>query len=351
MAQLILNKDTAMSLRLLFAPLLALALAVASPLAAATPPLKKLTLAGPAAGVSNGLIHLVASNGLADLAENVEFVLWSNPDQLRALTLAGNADFIALPSNVAANLYNRGVPLQLLNVSQWGVLWMISRDANKKTLADFKGEEIAIPFRADMPDIVFTHLAEKQGINPKKDFKLNYTATPLDAMQMLVMRRIDHALLAEPAVSMALRKTRSFPVSVIAPELHRSVDLQQEWGRLMGTEARIPQAGIAVLGELRNNPQLVQRFAEAYAEANQWCYQNTDACGKEVAGFIKLLQADAISDGLKVQNAHFSSALEAREELEGFLRILLEKQPASVGGKLPDEGFYFSFSANRDEES
>lgn len=67
MAQLILNKDTAMSLRLLFAPLLALALAVASPLAAATPPLKKLTLAGPAAGVSNGLIHLVASNGLAEI--------------------------------------------------------------------------------------------------------------------------------------------------------------------------------------------------------------------------------------------------------------------------------------------
>lgn len=312
------------------------------PLLADGLPVKKLTLTGPAAGVSNALIHLVASGGLADVAEEVEFVLWNNPDQLRALTLAGNADFIALPSNVAANLYNRGVPLQLLNISQWGVLWMISRDAGKKTLADFKGEEIAIPFRADMPDIVFTHLAQKQGIDPKKDFKLNYSASPMDAMQLLIMRRVDHALLAEPALSMALRKTKSFPISIIAPELHRSVDLQQEWGRLMGTEARIPQAGIAVLGDNRNNPELVRRFAKVYQEANHWCQANAEACGKEVAAHIKLLEADAVADSIRVQNTHFATAVEARPELEAFYQILLEKQPASVGGKLPDDGFYFS---------
>ncbi len=212
-------------------------------------PIKKLVIAGPPAGVSNGLIHMLASDGFADIAEKVEFILWTNPDQLRALALNGKVDFIALPTNVAANLYNRGAPLALLNVSQWGVLWMISRDPTMKTLADFKGKEIAIPFRADMPDIVFTHLAERQGLTPSKDFKLNYTATPMDAMQLLIMRRVDHALLAEPAVSMALRKTKSFPLSLIAPELHRSVDLQQEWSRVMGSEARIPQAGIAVLGE------------------------------------------------------------------------------------------------------
>lgn len=310
-------------------------------------PLRKLTLAGPAAGVSNGLIHLVESGSLSDLADEVEFVLWSNPDQLRALTLAGNADFLAVPTNVAANLYNRGVPLQLLNVSQWGVLWMISRDDSKRTLADFKGEEIAIPFRADMPDIVFSHLAEKQGINPKKDFRLNYSATPMDAMQLLVMRRVDHALLSEPAVSMALRKTKSFPISIIAPELHRSVDLQQEWGRLMGTEARIPQAGIAVLGDIRNHPELVQRFAEAYQQANQWCLEHTEACGKEVARHIKLLQADAVGDAMQAQNRHFADAAQAREELEDFYRILLEKQPASVGGKLPDDDFYFTGNAEQ----
>lgn len=305
-------------------------------------PVNKLTLAGPPAGVSNALIHLVANDGLAHIAETVEFVLWSNPDQLRALTLSGQADFLAAPTNVAANLYNRGVPLKLVNVSQWGVLWMISRNPELKTLADFKGEEIAIPFRADMPDIIFTHLAEKQGINPKKDFKLNYSATPMDAMQLLIMRRVDHALLAEPAVSMALRKTRSFPLSIVAPELHRSVDLQQEWGRLMHSEARIPQAGIAALGAAANNPELITAFEAAYAAANRWCADNPEPCANEVAAQIKLLMPEAVADSLRAQNTHYATAEQARAELEEFYQILLDKQPAAVGGKLPDADFYFS---------
>lgn len=304
-------------------------------------PVKKLILAGPPAGVSNALIHLIKNDQLKHIAEEVEFVLWTNPDQLRALTLSGKADFLAVPTNVAANLYNRGVPLKLINISQWGALWIVSRNSNLKTLADFKGEEIAIPFRADMPDIVFTHLAVKQGIDPKRDFKLNYSATPMDAMQLLIMRRVDHALLAEPAVSMALRKTQSFPISIIAPELHRSVDLQQEWGRVMGGEMRIPQAGIAVLGETANNLKLVKAFETAYAQANQWCYANHQACGEEVAQQIKLLLPEAVSDALQVQNSHYATAQQARSELEEFYQILLDHQPASMGGKLPDDGFYF----------
>ncbi len=303
-------------------------------------PVKKLVLAGPPAGVSNGLIHLLANDGLAELADEVEFILWSNPDQLRALALNGKVDFIAMPTNVAANLYNRGAPLKLLNISQWGALWMISRDPNMKTLADFKGQEIAIPFRADMPDIVFTHLAERQGLTPNKDFKLNYTATPMDAMQLLIMRRIDHALLSEPAVSMALRKTKSFPVSLIAPELHRSVNLQQEWSRVVGTEARIPQAGIAVMGNKANNPQLVARFEQTYAQATHWCQENQQKCAEEVAAKIPMLSAEAVADALAAQANYYATAFDAKQELEAFLEILLAKQPASVGGKLPNADFY-----------
>lgn len=303
-------------------------------------PVKKLVIAGPPAGVSNGLIHLLATDGLKAIAEQVEFIVWTNPDQLRALALNGKVDFMAMPTNVAANLYNRGAPLALLNVSQWGVLWMISRDANKQTLADFKGLEIAIPFRADMPDIVFSHLAEQQGLSANKDFKLHYTATPMDAMQLLIMRRVDHALLSEPAVSMALRKTKSFPIALIAPELHRSVDLQQEWGRVMGTAARIPQAGIVVLGEKRQNTALVAGFEAAYAQATLWCQEHPQPCAEEVAAQIPMPSSEAVSDALAAQNNHYASAFAAQQEIEAFLQILLDKQPASVGGKLPDTNFY-----------
>jgi NitT/TauT family transport system substrate-binding protein len=319
---------------------LAAVLLLSSGLAVAKLP--KLVLAGPYAAVSNPLIHMVESGALRDVAEVVEFRPWKDPDQLRVLAIdtKSEADFIAMPSNVAANLYNRGVKLQLINVSTWGVLWMVSRDNNPKTLADFKGKEVLMPFRADMPDIVFAALAEKQGLDVKRDFKLRYVGTPLDAMQLLITRRADHALLAEPAVSVALRKTKSFPVSLIAPELYRSVDLQQEWGRVMQRQARIPQAGIVALGKALGDAPLIEKFQQAYAASLAWCEKNPDECGRLVARRVEMLTPEGVADAVRVDNAVFVTAKDARPELEFFFGLLLAKQPALIGGKLPDEGFY-----------
>lgn len=297
----------------------------------------RLVLAGPPATVSYPLVHMVETGALAD---KVEFRLWTNPDQLRALALDGSVDFSAMPTNVAANLHNRGVPLQLVNVSVWGMLWLVSRNPELKTLADFKGEEIAVPFRADMPDILFTFLAQQAGLDPRKDFTVRYMASPMDAMQLLVMRRVDHALLAEPAVSMALRKTQSFPLSVVAPDLYRSVSLQVEWGRLLNTQARLPQAGMVVLGAARQDKALVTKLEAAYAASNRWCLDNAADCGELVARHIDLLTPQAVADSIDALPRHYARAEAARAELETFLQLLLERAPATVGGKLPDDTFY-----------
>ncbi|WP_239002972.1 ABC transporter substrate-binding protein [Dechloromonas sp. TW-R-39-2] len=302
--------------------------------------LPRLVLSGPPAAVSTPLIHMIDSGALKDIADHVEFQTWKDPDQLRVLVLGGKADFVAMPSNVAANLYNRGVGLKLLNISTWGVLWMVSRDKTAKTLSDFKGKEIAMPFRADMPDIVFELIAEKQGLDAKKDFKLRYVGSPLDAMQLLVSRRVDHALLAEPAVSMALRKTQSFPVSLIAPELHRSVDLQQEWGRLFKRETRIPQAGIAVIGKALKDEALQAKIMAAYEQSLLWCQKNALKCGEMVAKRIDLLSPEAVADAMAVSQTRHVTTAQARPELEFFLGQLHARNPALVGGKMPDDAFY-----------
>lgn len=330
----------------LLRPVLALLLAAAAALAHSEK-LPKLILAGPMASVSNPLIHIVESGALADLADQVEFVSWRDPDQLRVLALDGKADFVAMPTNVAANLYNRGSPLQLLNVSTWGLLWMVSRDPGLKTLRDYKGKEIAMPFRADMPDIIFSVLAERQGLDVRRDFRLRYVASPIDAMQLLLMRRIDHVLLAEPAISMALRKSHSFPLSAIAPDIYRSVDLQQEWGRMFQREARIPQAGVVALGKARDNAVLTARFQTAYASALQWCNQHAEACGAEVAKHIQMLTPEAVADSIRAGQNRFVSAQQARPELEFFFGLLQDKQPALIGGKLPDAAFYAVDTAAR----
>jgi NitT/TauT family transport system substrate-binding protein len=302
--------------------------------------LPRLVLAGPLASVSNPLVHMVESGALADLADKVEFVSWRDPDQLRLMALDGQADILAMPVNVAANLYNRGAKLRLLNVSTWGVLWILSRDAQVKQLADLRGQELAMPFRGDMPDIVFGLIAERQGLDLRKDLRLRYVASPIDAMQLLVTRRVDHALLAEPAASMALRRTGSFPLSVVAPELHRAVDMQREWGKAFGRAARIPQAGIAVMSNVMNRPELVARIAAAYASSTAWCNANAEACGRMVAGRIEALSPEAVADAVASSRLDAVAAADARTEVEFLFDLLLKKNPALVGGRLPPDDFY-----------
>ncbi|MBP6712687.1 MAG: ABC transporter substrate-binding protein [Aliarcobacter sp.] len=301
----------------------------------------KIVVAGPFATVSHPIMHMIQTDALKDLGKKVEFILWKNPDELRALILKGDVDFIALPTNVAATLYNKEVDIKLLNVSVWGILGMISRDPNLKTLKDFKDKEIAVPFRADMPDIVFQELAKKSGLDPKKDFKIQYVASPVDAMQMLILRRVDHALLAEPAISIALRKTKSFPISVVAPDLYRSVDLQKEWGELFQTKAKIPQAGIAYLGDTKGKEKLINRFLAEYEKSLNWYKQNPKEAAALVVKTLPMLEELGLADSIEYVSFESIKAIEAKEDLEFFFNILEKSEAKSIGGKIPDLNLYY----------
>ena len=302
---------------------------------------EKLILSGPMASVSHPLIHMIETGALNDVADKVEFKLWKSPDELRAYTLRGGADFIAMPTNVAANLYNKGVELKLLNVSVWGILGMLTRDKTKKTLKDFVGCEIAMPFRADMPDIVFEEIAKKQGLDPKKDFKLRYLSSPIDAMQMLIMRRVDHALLAEPAISIALRKTGSFPLKLVAPDLYRTDMLEKEWGEVFKVESKIPEAGMAVIGDMMKNEYVIKRFNEEYAKSLAWYKANPKEAGEMMVKTIPMLDAEGVADSIAFTQLDVVTAKEAKKDLEFFYDVLKSNNPKTIGGKLPNEGFYY----------
>lgn len=301
---------------------------------------EKIVVAAPFATVSHPVLRMIDTNALGDVARKVEFRLWKNPDELRAMVLRGDVDFAAVPTNTAAILYNKGVDIKLVNVSIWGILAMLSRDDNLKTLNDYKGKEVVVPFRADMPDLVLEALLKEQGIDKKEDIKLRYVASPIDAMQMLILRRVDHALLAEPAISIALRKTKSFPISVVAPELFRSVDLQEEWARVYRSEAALPQAGIAALGETARDGQLIQRFLEEYDKALAWYQSHPEEAGELVVKTLPMLQAEGVADSIAHVNIKSVRASDARKQIETFFEVMQREDPKIVGGRLPDAGFY-----------
>lgn len=192
-----------------------------------------------------------------------------------------------------------------------------------------------------MPDIVLQALIKKANLDIKKDFKIKYVATPIDAMQMLILRRADNVLLAEPATSIALRKTGSFPVKLIAPDIYRSVNLQDEWGRLFKVKSEIPQAGIAVVGKTKANKELIEKFLTEYEKAITWYKNNKEEATKMVIKTIPMLEESGLVDSIEHVILKNITAQNSKNDLEFFFEVLLENDKKIIGGKLPNSGFYY----------
>jgi len=301
--------------------------------------MEKLVLAGPKSTVTHPMAYMVEAGLLEEWADEVELRVWDNPDQLRALIAGGQADFSAVPSHVAANFYNRGVPLRLLNISVWGVLWIVSSDPGVKSLADLKGEEILLTYRGDLPDLVLTSLATGQGLDPARDFKLRYLPNFPAAAKQLISSRAKHAMLAEPIASAAL--LRSAKMKGKAPKLYRAIDIQEEWGRVHHVKPRMAEAGICAMPRIAGNPEVVTAFQQAYRTATEWCRKNPKKAAQIVTRKIPGLKPGPVASALKNARLQFVAAQNAKPELVQFYEIVMGLNPAKIGGKLPDDGFYW----------
>jgi NitT/TauT family transport system substrate-binding protein len=301
--------------------------------------LKQLIIAGPPANVSHPIFKMMENGVFNDLAEKVIFKMWKNPDQLRAMIINKEVDFVAVPTNVASILYNKKQPIKLLNVSIWGILEILSKNKNIHTIEDLKGKELVIPWRGDMPDLVLQSVIKEKGLK-EDDIKLIYVSNPMDSAQQLILGKAENILLPEPATSMVLRKTGSFPVKVIAPTVFRAVDLQKEWGEAYKIASKIPQAGIAVVGDMIERKEIIARFEKEYTKAMKWYKMYPKEAGELVVKYIDMFDAKAIADSIEHVQLDIKSANESKEELEFFFNVLKKRDPKIIGGSLPDENFY-----------
>lgn len=303
--------------------------------------IKKLIISGPKSSVTHPMAYIVEKGLLSHVAEEVELVIWNNPDQLRSLIAGEQVHFSAVPSYVAATFYNKGVPVRLLNISAWGILYLVSSDPEVSSIADLKGETISMPYRNDMPDIVFQAVSSKQGINPKENFTLNYHTSLPAVLQEVISGKTDHGLLAEPLVSIALMKSKKMSKQSKAKKLYRAVSLQEEWGKAFDRKPQIPQAGVVATPKITDRPDVVNAFQRAYKEAIEWSNNNPKEAGKIVSKHISGMKPKPVAAALKHAQIRFVSAVDSRDELEYFYGVLKSTNPAKIGGGLPGDDFYW----------
>lgn len=321
------------SRRALLAGAGALAAALAAPAVLRAAPLARLALFGPPAGPSITLAHAVASGALKDLSAEVSLTVWRSPDELRAGLTSGTIDLSVVPVQVAANLYNRGMGLRLVNTMTDGLLFIVAQSGAVADLAGLEGRRLAVPFVNDTPDFVLRALLARQGIADK--VQLVPVGSPIEAAQMLLAGQIEAALLSEPASSVAIMRGRA-----AGKAFARVIDLQEEWGRQGDVGPLLPQAGLAATDAfMAGGAELLAPLQAALARANAEVLADPVQAATEAAGALDM-PAPILALSVPHSRLAVRPAGEARPAIEAILSLMAETDAAIIGGKLPDDGFY-----------
>lgn len=299
----------------------------------------EVRLVGTIGPLSVPLAYMVENKSLASVADKTSLTIWANPTQLQAIVSGNQGDIVSLPTNSAALFYNRGIPLQLLDVSIWNILYIVTTDTGIKTAADLKGKRVVVPYQGAAPDAVFQVVLRAQGIMPGKDVEIFYTPDPIQATQLLLSGQENYALLSEPSATSAILKGQSSGKAFV-----RALNMQTEWRRGIGEGSTTPIAGTVVLGNLRGRPDVLKVFMNEYRKAVQWVVDNPDKAAQLGA---KVLAEQGFSTEILAQSTRyvdwrFVSASDAQPDIEGFFTELEGVSTDFIGGHLPDAAFYYA---------
>ncbi len=296
--------------------------------------METFTLYGPPAGPSVTIAHAVATGRLSPIADSADFVAWRNPDELRAGLTSGSIIASVVPAQAAANLYNRGFPIRLTNIMTEGLLYVISGKTDIGAISDLKGLRMAVPFRGDTPEILFSQLLAHAGLSAD-DLDITYVGTPIEGVQLLLAGRVDAALIAEPAASAAVLKGRQ-----AGKDISRVIDITEAWGSMTGGPPIIPMAGLAVTKAVyEGRPEIIAPLQTALREAVEEVNANPKAAAANATKGLGL-PVPVIASSIPHSRLVVRPAADIRPQVEAMYRAMAGPDLARIGGAMPDDAFY-----------
>lgn len=84
---------------------------------------------------------LAFENSVLDKNMRIIYELEKSPDSLLAKILKQEADIAIVPSNIAAQAVNKGLPYKIVGTAVWGSLYLAGTE-NIKSFEELKGKEI-----------------------------------------------------------------------------------------------------------------------------------------------------------------------------------------------------------------
>jgi len=281
-----------------------------------------------------GLVNLMADQDAGTAANDYSFTLSGSPDDIVAALTSGQADIAALPTNLAAVLYQKtNQNILLLAINTLGVLYILEKGDTIHSLSDLSGRELLATGQGAVPEYVLNDLLENAAL--KEPVKIEYKAEHAELATLAAAGKVDLLMLPEPFVTTVLSKN---------PDYRIALDLTAEWQKIhQGTSESELAMGCLVVTKTfaEAHPDAVKSFLTAYQTSTEQVNSDPSGAGQLIVTYG--IMSDASLAESAIPNCHIVMIQGTRMQpiLEPFYKILLTANPKSIGGVLPDSNFYY----------
>jgi len=291
-------------------------------------PVRVAGLKGP---TSMGMVRLMDDNEKGLTGNRYEFTLAGSADEVTPGLIKGEIDIAAVPANLASVLYsNTGGKVQILAINTLGVIYVVDRSGEIRNVEDLRGRTIYGSGKGSTPEYSLRYILTENGLDPDEDVKLEWKSEHSEVVQALAGDERAAGLLPQPFVTVAMGKI---------PGLNIALDLTAEWDALDNGSTMITGV-LAVNRDFADkNPDVLRTFLKEYSASVEYTNSNIEEAAAlcEKYGIIK---ADVARTAIPYCNIVCITGEEMREPMSGYLKVLYDANPKSVGGSLPGEDFF-----------
>ena len=282
-----------------------------------------------------GLVKLMqdAENGEAQNA--YEFTMVTAADELTAMVAGDQVDIALLPANVASVLYHKtNQNVSVIDINTLGVLYLVSGDTSITSLDQLAGKTVYLTGKGTTPDYVFNYLLSSAGLSAE-DVTLDFRSEATEVAAILAENPEAVGLLPQPFVTVALSQNDA--LSII-------MDLTEEWDKLQAENSNSRLVtGVTIVNNdfLSSHPDMVDAFLEEHEASALYTDNHPAEAAELIAAAGIVAKAPIAEQALPYCNITCITGEDMKEALSGYLEVLYEQAPESVGGSLPDDAFYY----------
>lgn len=279
-----------------------------------------------------GLLHLMEEADQGKTANAYTFTMATAADELTTLIVKGDLDIALIPANVAAILYQKtDGGITVLNINTLGVLYLVSGRDDIGSVTDLKGKTLYLTGKGTTPDFVLQYLLQQNGLS-MDDVTLEYRSEATEVAALLAENPEAVGLLPQPFVTAACAQNEALKVCT---------SLTEEWDSVSGEGSLVTGVTIVRNAFLEENKEAVELFIKEHKESTDFATGNVEETAVLCVEQGIIAKEPVAKKAIPQCNVTCMTGKDMKEALSGYLKVLYDCNPASVGGVLPAEGFYY----------